>query len=171
MTLEEQPGDWVYAITFGERTPTAVERAKEYSDRCVSAEDLHKIRHFVLFKAGKIVQIQLHDALRILPHFDPERPETIRMPAVHGFMSGEPPEPTMRFSFKAEPEGSRTAYGISPDVYLVFDGPELASLYLHNAVALDPDSPSSSVRTGLGSWIRAAWSRGRFWRAKHPGEN
>ena len=91
ITLQEHRDDWVYVITFGEDTPTAIEQAGEYRDHFQSAEDLHGIRHFVLFKDGKIVQIQLHDALRILPHLDPERPETIRrMPGMHAIMSGEP---------------------------------------------------------------------------------
>src|SRR5262249_30555627 len=79
ITLQDYHGDWVYAIPFGEDTPAAIVRTAKYSDHCVSAEDLHGIRHFVLFEHGKIVQIQLHDALRFLPHLDPERPETIRM--------------------------------------------------------------------------------------------
>src|SRR5579859_3782583 len=67
ITLQEHHGSWVYVITFGKDTPTGINEVGAYSDNCVSAEDLHAVRHQVYFKAGKIVQIQLHNALRILP--------------------------------------------------------------------------------------------------------
>ena len=166
MTLQEHHDSWVYVITFGNDTPTAIEQAEKYSDDSHSAEDLHGIRHFVLFKGSKIVQIRLHDALRILPHLDPERPETIRrMPGMHAIMDGKPPVPALLISFKPEPTENRTAYGLSSDVFLVFNGPELASVYISNAKniidveAEIPDSPRGSAPTGLRKWMRAALSR------------
>src|SRR5262245_39144565 len=130
ITLQEHHGSWVYVIAFGKDTPTAIEQAMEYSDHSVSAEDAHGVQHHVYFKDGKIVQIQLHDALRILPYLDPERPETIRMPAMHAIMFGQPPVPTLLLLFKDEPPDNRTAYALSPNVFLIFQGHELAQLYV-----------------------------------------
>jgi hypothetical protein len=137
--LEKINGSWVYVIAFGKDTPTEPERAAEYSDHCHSAVDLHGIRHFVFLKAGKIVQIQLHDALRILPHLDPEHSETIRGPEMRAIKTGEPPQPTLLIEFKPYPLKSRTAYGLSPNVYLVFHDGELAELYIHDVYAMIAD--------------------------------
>jgi hypothetical protein len=126
----------VYVITIGKDTPTDMEQAAAYSDTSVSAEDLHGVRHHVYFRAGMIVQIQLHDALRILPHLDPERPESIRMPGMHAIMSGNPPKPTLLFQFREDPPDNRTAYALSPNVYLVFQGDELAQLYIFDVYSM-----------------------------------
>ena len=139
ITLQERRGSWVYVIAFGKDTPTDIEQVAAYSDNCVSAEDPHGVRHFVHFKDGKIVQIQLHDALRILPHLDPERPESIRMPGMHATMFGNPPVPTLLLQFTEEPANNRTAHALSPNVYLVFRGQELAQLYVVNVYAMIAD--------------------------------
>jgi hypothetical protein len=55
MTLQEHQDSWVYVITFGKNTPTAIGQAAQYRDRFDSAQDLHGTRHFVLYKNGKIV--------------------------------------------------------------------------------------------------------------------
>lgn len=136
ITLQEHHGSWVYVIAFGKDTPTAIEQAAEYSDHSVSAEDAHGVRHHVYFKDGKIVQIQLYDALRLLPHLDPARPETIRMPAMHAIMFGQPPVPTLLLLFKDEPPDNRTAYALSPNVFLIFQGRELAQLYVTDVYAV-----------------------------------
>lgn len=47
----------------------------------MSAEDAHRVRHYVYSKGGYLVAIVLHDTLRLLPYLDPERPETLRMNA------------------------------------------------------------------------------------------
>jgi hypothetical protein len=156
ITLQKHQGFWVHVITFGNDTPTAMEQIEKYSDDCVSAQDLHGVRHFVFFKDRKIVQIQLHDALRILPNLDPEHPETVRMPGMHAIMFGEPPVPTLLISYKQEPLENRTAYGLSPHVFLVFNGPDLASLYVIDVnKTITPDSPRRSLLAGLRSWLRA----------------
>jgi hypothetical protein len=139
ITLQEHHGSWIYVIAFGKDTPTPIEEAAAYSDNCVSAEDLHGIRHSVYFKDGKIVQIQLHEARRILPQLDPERPESIRMPAMRAILFGQPPVPTLLLSFKEEPPDNRVAYALSPNVFLVFHGDELAHLYVTDVYAVIAD--------------------------------
>ena len=139
ITLQEHGGSWVYVIAFGKDTPTGVDEIAGYSDNSVSAEDPHGIRHSVHLKEGKIRQIQLHDALRILPGLDPARPETIRMPGMHAIMFGDPPVPTLLLAFRPEPPDNRTAYAISPNVYLIFQGRELAQLYVFDVYAVIPD--------------------------------
>src|SRR5260370_42379463 len=126
--LQEHRGSWVYVIAFGKDTPTDIDQVVEYSDNCVSAEDPHGVRHYVHLKDGKVVQIQLHDALRILPHLDPDHPESIRMPGMQAIMFGNPPVPTLLLQFRENPPDNRTAYALSPNVYLVFQGHELALL-------------------------------------------
>src|SRR5262249_19386278 len=101
-----------------------------YSDNCVSAEDAHGVRHYVYSRDGKLVSIHLHDALRLLPYLDPDRPETLRMPGMHAVMFGNPPVPTLLLQFREQPPDNRTAYALSPNVYLIFQGPELALLYV-----------------------------------------
>ena len=110
-------------------------QAARFSDHNVSAQDKLGIRHFVYFKQGKIIQIQLHDALRLFPHFDPKRPETIRMPEMHAITSGDPPEHTLLMLFKQDPLESRTAYALSPNVFLLFHGDELAQVHVTDARA------------------------------------
>jgi hypothetical protein len=72
-TLQERDGSWVYVLCFGKDTPTEIKDVVAYSDNCVSAEDAHRVRHYVYTRADKIVSIHLHDALRLLPHLDPEQ--------------------------------------------------------------------------------------------------
>src|SRR5271166_1106983 len=135
ITMQEQNDSWVYVITFGKNTPTAIEQAAEFSDNSVRSQDLLGIRHYVYFKHGKIVQIQLHDALRILPHLNPERPETICMPEMLATRTGEPPVPTLLMKFKQEALENRVAYALSPNVFLLFHGNELAQLHVTNVRA------------------------------------
>jgi hypothetical protein len=130
ITLQESDGSWVYVIAFGKDTPMRMEEAAKYSDNDVSGEDMNGVRHHVLFKDGKIVQIHLHDALRLLPHLDPERTETIRMPSMHAIMFGQQPVPTLLLKFREEPPDTRTLYALSPNVFLAFRGHELAQLYV-----------------------------------------
>jgi hypothetical protein len=129
-TLQERNGAWVYVLCFGKDTPTEIEDVVAYSDNCVSAEDAHGVRHYVYSRDGKLVSIHLHDALRFLPYLDPARPETLRMPGMHAIMFGNPPVPTLLLQFRAKPPDNRTAYALSPDVYLTFQGGELALLYI-----------------------------------------
>jgi hypothetical protein len=129
-TLQERNGSWVYVLAFGKDTPTDIDQVAKYSDSCVSAEDFRGVRHYVHSKNGKIVSIHLHDALGILPHLDPDRPETVRMPGMHAIMFGDPPVPTLLLRFREEPPDNRTAYALSPNVFLIFQGGELAQLYL-----------------------------------------
>lgn len=129
-TLQQRGGSWVYVLCFGKDTPTEIEDVEAYSDNCVSAEDAHGVRHFVYSKDGYLVAVALHDALRLLPYLDPERPETLRMPGMHAVMFGDPPVPTLLLQFREQPPDNRTAYGLSPNVFLIFQGPELALLYV-----------------------------------------
>jgi hypothetical protein len=138
-TLQERNGSWIDVLSFGKGTPTDIEEVARYSDSSVSAEDLHGTRHEVYFKAGKIVSIHLHDALRIHPHLDPERPETIRMPGMHAIMFGDPPVPTLLLLFREEPPDNRTACALSPNVFLVFQGDELAQLYVTDVYKVIPE--------------------------------
>ena len=135
-TLQERNGSWVYVLNFGKDTPTEIEDVVAYSDNYVSAEDAHGVRHYVYSKGGKLVSIHLHDALRLLPYLDPARPETLRMPGMQAIMWGNPPAPTMLLQFRAEPPGNRTAYALSPNVYLIFRGRELALLYVFDVYSV-----------------------------------
>lgn len=129
-TLQQRRGSWVYVLCFGNDTPTEIEDVEAYSDRQVSAEDAFGVRHFVYSKGGYLVAIALHDALRLLPYLDPERPETLRMPRMHAIQFGSPPVPTLLVQFCEEPPDNNTAYALAPAVYLIFQGPELALLYV-----------------------------------------
>lgn len=129
-TLQQQQGSWVYVLCFGKHTPTRLEAVEAYGDSTASAEDPQGARHAVYFKGGFLVAIALHDALRLLPHLDPQRPETLRMPRMAAIMFGEPAVPTLLLQFSDEPPGSRTAHALAPNVYLVFEGPALAQLYV-----------------------------------------
>jgi hypothetical protein len=129
-TIQKRHGAWMYVLCFGKDTPTEIEDVEAYSDSTVSAEDAHGVRHFVYSKGGYLVAIVLHDALRLLPHIDPDRPETIRMPGMHAIQFGNPPMPTLLLQFREQPPDNRTAYALAPDVYLIFQGPELALLYV-----------------------------------------
>lgn len=129
-TLQQRRGSWVCVLCFGKDTPNELVDVEAYSDRCVSAEDAHGVRHFVYFKGGYLVAIVLHDAARLFPHLDPERPETLRTPGMHAVMYGNPPVPTLVLQFREEPPDDNTAYALAPDVYLIFQGPELALLYV-----------------------------------------
>jgi hypothetical protein len=155
-TLQERDGSWVYVLAFGKDTPTDIGQVAKYSDNRVSAEDPHGIRHYVHLKGGKIVSIHLHDALRLLPHLDPDRPETIRMPGMEAIMFGNPPVPTLLVRFKEEPPDNRTAYALGPNVFLVFQGHELAHLYVTDVYAVIPDVDSETAPQPRKPW----W---RFW--------
>jgi hypothetical protein len=138
-TLQKRDGSWVYVLSFGKDTPTEIEQVVQYSDGGASAEDMHGTRHHVYTKGGKIVSIHLHDPLRILPHIDPDRPETIRMPGMQAIMFGNPPSPTLLLRFREEPPDNRTAYALSPHVFLTFQGGELAHLYVTDVYEVIPD--------------------------------
>jgi hypothetical protein len=138
-TLQERDGSWVYVLCFGKDTPTEVEDVVAYSDNSVSAEDSHGVRHYVYSKAGKLVSIHLHDALRLLPYLDPARPETVRMPGMQAIMFGNPPVPTLLLMFRQESPDNRTAYALSPNVFLIFQGSELAQLYVTDVYAVIRD--------------------------------
>jgi hypothetical protein len=129
-TLQKRHGSWVYVLCFGKDTPTEIKDVEVYSDRCVSAADAHGVRHFVYSKGGYLVAIALHDALRLLPSIDHERPETLRMPSIHAIQFGTPAVPTLLLRFREQPPDDNTAYAIAPDVYLIFQGPELALHYV-----------------------------------------
>jgi hypothetical protein len=129
-TLQQRHGSWVYVLCFGKDTPTEIEDVEAYSDRCVSAEDALGVRHFVYSKGGYLVAIALHDALRLLPYLDPGRPETLRMPGMHAIQFGNPAVPTLLLRFREQPPDNNTAYALAPDVYLIFQGPELALMYV-----------------------------------------
>ena len=129
-TLQQRSGSWVYVLCFGKDTPTEIEDVEAYSDRCVSAEDALGVRHFVYSKGGYLVAIALHDALRLLLYLDPGRPETLRMPGMHAIQFGNPAVPTLLLRFREQPPDNNTAYALAPDVYLIFQGPELALMYV-----------------------------------------
>jgi hypothetical protein len=120
----------VYVLSFGKDTPSAIDEVIAYSDGCVGASDFRGVRHHVYSRAGKIVSIHLHDALGILPDIDPDRPETIRMPKMHAIQFGNPPVPTLLLRFREEPPDTRTAYALSPHVFLIFQDCALAQLYV-----------------------------------------
>lgn len=130
ITLQQRDGAWIYVLCFGKDTPTEIEDLETYSDQCVSAEDPHGVRHLVYFHGGNLVAIALHDALRLFPHLIPDQPETLRMPAMHAIMFGTPAVPTLLLQFREELPENRTAYALAPNVYLIFQGPELALLYV-----------------------------------------
>ena len=129
-TLQQRHDSWVYVLCFGKDTPTEIEDVEAYCDSSVSAEDAHGVRHFVYSKGGYLVAIALHDALRLLPYLDPDRPETLRMPGMHAITFGNPAVPTLLLQFREQPPDNRTAYALAPNVYLIFQGPELALLYV-----------------------------------------
>lgn len=129
-TLQQRNGSWVYVLCFGKDTPTEIEDVEAYSDSSVSAEDAYGVRHYVYSKRGYLVAIALHDALRLLPYIDPDRPETLRMPGMHAIMFGNPAVPTLLLQFREQPPDNNTAYALSPNVFLIFQGPELALLYV-----------------------------------------
>jgi hypothetical protein len=128
-TLQQRNGSWMYVMCFGKDTPTEIEDVIEYSDDCASAEDAHGVRHCVHCRRGYLVSIVLHDALRLLPYLDTERPA---MPKMHAILFGNPPLPTLMLQFREQPPDNNTAYGLSPNVYLTFHGPELALLYVYD---------------------------------------
>jgi hypothetical protein len=129
-TLQERAGSWVYVLCFGKDTPTEIEDVEAYSDCSLSAEDAHGVRHYVYSKGGFLVAIALHDALRLLPYLDPDRPVTLRMPRMQAIMFGNPTVPTLIVRFREQPPDNRTAYALAPNVYLIFQGPLLALLYV-----------------------------------------
>lgn len=157
-TLQQRDGSWVYVLCFGRDTPTEIEDVVAYSDNCVSAMDAKMVRHYVYSKAGKLVSIHLHDALRLVPYMDPNRPETIRMPGMRSVMFGNTPVPTLLLQFREEPPDNRTAYALSPDVFLIFQGDELAQLYVTDVYATIADMadeagiPSPSAPTKRPWW-------------------
>jgi hypothetical protein len=129
-TLEELDHDWAFVMTFDKNTPTTIKQANEYADEHLNAEDTHGIRHYVLLKGKRIIQIQLHQALKILPHLNPNDPSSIRMPAIQAIKFGNPPVPSLLIVFKEFNPQKLTAYGLSPNVFLVFDEAVLARLYI-----------------------------------------
>ena len=116
----------MYVLCFSKDTPTEIDDVEAYSDDSVSAEDAYGVRHFVYSKNGYLVAIVLHDALRLLPYLDPEWPETLRMPGMQAIQFGNPPVPTLLLQFREQPPDNNTAFALAPDVYLIFQGPELA---------------------------------------------
>ena len=137
-TLQERDGAWVYVHCFGKDTPTEIEEVVAYADNCVSAQDAQGARHYVYSKSGKLVSIHLYDALRLLPYLDPARPETIRMPGMQRSCSATPPC-LVCSQFRQEPPDNRTAYALSPNVFLIFQGPELSQLYVTDVYAVIAD--------------------------------
>jgi hypothetical protein len=129
-TLQQHGGSWLYVLCFGRDTPTEIQDVEAFSDDCVSAEDAYGVRHFVYSRGGYLVAIALHDALRLLPYLDPKRPDTLRMPAMHAIRFGDPAMPTLLLQFREQPPDNRTAYALSPNVFLILQGPELALLYV-----------------------------------------
>ena len=138
-TLQERGNSWVYVICFGKDTPWEIKDFATYSDNSFSAEDAQHVRHFVFYKAGKLVSIHLLDALRLLPGLEPDRPETIRAPAMHAVMFGNPPVPSLLLQFTPEPPDNRTAILIGPGVFLVYQGNALSQLYVTNVYNTIPD--------------------------------
>lgn len=138
-TLQERASSWVCVLAFGKDTPTDIEQVIAYSDSSVSAEDFRRVRHYVYSKHGKIVSIHLHDATGILPHFDPGHPETVRMPGMHATMFGNPPVPTLLLQFRQQPPDNRKAWAISPNVFMIFQGEELAQLYVTDVYSVIPE--------------------------------
>jgi hypothetical protein len=61
------------------------------------------------------------------------------MPAMDAIMFGNPPVPTLLLRFREEPPDSRTAYALSPNVFLIFQGSELADLYVTDVYAVIAD--------------------------------
>lgn len=129
-TLQQRGGSWVYVLCFGKDTPIEIEDVEAYSDDAVSAEDAHGVRHFVYSKAGYLVAVALHDALRLFPYIEPDCPERLRMPEMHAIMFGNPAVPTLLLQFREQPPDNNTAYALSPNVFLIFQGSELALLYV-----------------------------------------
>lgn len=132
ITTTPTPDGWVYIIMFGQ-SPDMFADASNYSDEESSAEDPRGVRHYVLSRAGKIVQIQLHAAEGIVPNFDTDPTDTTPMPEFFGVMHGNPPVPTVLISFAPVDEGNKTAFGLSPNVYMVFDADRLAQIYITDA--------------------------------------
>ena len=131
ITLEELGDYWTYVLTLDKNTPTTLRGAAEYADEHISAEDKHGIRHYVLLKQKKIVQIQLHHALQIMPHLNPGDPSSLQMPTFHAIMFGRHQVPTLLIVFKEFTPKELAAYALSPNVFLVFDEAEhLARLYV-----------------------------------------
>ena len=129
-TLQERKDERMFVLCFGKDTPTEIEDVIAYADSCTGGEDAHGVRHHVYLKDGKLVSIQLRDAQHLFPHMDPARPETLRMPALHAIMFGNPPTPTLLVQFRQEPPDNRTAYALHPNVFLMFQDRELALLYV-----------------------------------------
>ncbi len=138
-TLEELGSDWAFVMTFDPKAPATIEQANEYADQCHSAEDKHGIRHWVLLKEGKIVQIQLHRALQLLPHLNPSNPSSIRMPALYTIKWGNPPLPSLLIVFKEYNPPKLTAYALDPNVFLVFAEDVLARLYIRDIDSVIPN--------------------------------
>jgi hypothetical protein len=129
-SLQKRRNVWLYVMCFGKDTPTEIADVEAYSDRQVSAKDAYDARHFVYSKGSFLVAIVLYDALRLFPYLNPELPETLRMPGMHAIQFGKPPVPTLLLRFREQLPDNNTAYAIAPDVHLIFQGPELAMLYV-----------------------------------------
>lgn len=129
-TLEELHDYWVFVLTLDRDTPATIKEANEYADDQHSAEDDRGTRHYVLLKEKKIVQIQLHQALQILPYLNPDDPSSIKMPALHAIVFGNRAVPTLLIVFKEFNPPTLTAHALNPNVFLVFDGTDLARLYV-----------------------------------------
>jgi len=49
---------------------------------------------------------------------------------MRAIMFGDPPLPALVLQFREQPPDNRDAYALGPNVYLIFEGPELALLYV-----------------------------------------
>lgn len=138
-TLEELDDSWAYVLTLNKHAPTTIKEANTYADEHLSAADPYGIRHFVLLRRKKIVQIQRHQVLRLLPQLNPNEPASIQMPTIHAIMFGTPAVSSLLIAFKDSHPQTATAYGISPNVFLVFDNAELAHLYITDVYTVIAD--------------------------------
>jgi hypothetical protein len=67
------------------------------------------------------------------------------MPEMIATQAGDPPAPALIMRFKEDPLENRVAYGLSPNVYLLFLGNELAQVHVMDvrATIVDVDYDSS----------------------------
>ncbi|MFX0092539.1 MAG: hypothetical protein ACFFBD_12315 [Candidatus Hodarchaeota archaeon] len=139
ITLEEYNNYWVYVLTLEKHTPTNIKQANQYADEHLSAEDKHGFRHYVLFKDEKIVQIQFHQALSILPYLNPDDPTSLRMPEMKAILFGNNRIPTLKITFKENYVHHGTAYALCPNVFLMFENGELAVLFITDVYSMIAD--------------------------------
>lgn len=55
---------------------------------------------------------------------------------MNAIMFGNPPVPTLLLRFREEPPDTRTMWAICPNVFLIFQGGELAQLYVTDVYAV-----------------------------------